>query len=112
MSESEKDVPELSLVRGGLLFNLWRYLKLSGDELEFVERRVLVTVAIVWLPLLVLSLIDGKAVGTNVKVPFISDVLAHTRFLIAVPVLVAGDLLVHRRIDKMMEKLQRGFEMP
>jgi len=88
------------LVRGGLLFNLWRYLRLSGDELEFVERRVLVTVAIVWLPLLILSLVDGHAFGTSVKVPFISDVMAHTRFLIAVPVLVGADVLIHRRIGK------------
>jgi hypothetical protein len=109
MSEpnTHEEMPELSLVRGGVLFNLWRVLRLSGPELEFVERRVVVTVAIVWLPLLVLSLIGGNAVGTSVKVPFLSDVMAHTRFLIAVPVLVGGDLLVHRRIGSRIRNFLR-----
>jgi hypothetical protein len=50
---------DFSLALGGPLFQLYRRPYLSGDALELVRRRVVVIMAIAWLPLLVLSMIGG-----------------------------------------------------
>ena len=57
-----------------------------------------------WVPLLVLSLIDGLAWGDAVRVPLLFDVDAHVRFLVALPLLIAAELLVHRRTRVIVEQ--------
>jgi hypothetical protein len=50
-----------------------------------VRRRVIGSVIITWLPLLVLSALEGKAWAGNAAVPFLQDMEAHSRFLVALP---------------------------
>ncbi len=93
-----KEHPDFSLVLGGPLFQLYRRTRLSGDGLELAHRRVLVLASVAWLPLLMLSLIGGHALGGGIKIPFLYDIEAHVRFLVALPILVGAELIVHSRI--------------
>ena len=89
---------EFSLVQGGPLFQLLRRSHLSGDDLELLRIRIIVISMLAWLPLLVLSALDGKALGGNVAVPFLLDAEVHARFLVALPLLIGAELVVHRRM--------------
>ena len=60
-------------------------------------RTALILVAVTWVPLFVLCLLEGLAFG-RVTIPFMYDIAAHARFLLAVPVLVLADLPVGARI--------------
>ncbi len=101
-SMSSKDLlrepTDFSLVQGGALFQLLRRSHLSGDDLELMRLRIIVISMLAWLPLLVLSALEGKALGGNVAVPFLVDVEVHVRFLLALPLLIAAELVVHRRM--------------
>jgi hypothetical protein len=55
-------------------------------------------IVITWLPLLALSIAEGHAWGDSVKVPFLFDVDVHARFLLALPLLIVAELVVHRRM--------------
>jgi hypothetical protein len=90
--------PDFSLVLGGPLFQLFRRAHLSGDALELLHRRVVIIAGIVWIPLLVLSVASGRALGNAVAIPFLHDIEAQVRFLVALPILVMAELLVHRRL--------------
>ena len=96
--ENPDEHADISLERGGLLFPLFRWAHLSGDELKMVRRRAVVVAAIAWLPLLLLSLIGGHAVGPGINIPFLYDIEAHVRFLIALPILVGSELIIDSRI--------------
>jgi hypothetical protein len=89
---------DFSLVLGGPLFQLLRRAHVSGDALELVRKRILFFVSLTWLPLLVLSVLEGQAFGGSAPVPFLWDVEAHTRFLIALPLLIVAELVVHQRM--------------
>jgi len=109
------DAPEaadprgFSIVLGGPLYQLLRRAHFTGDALELVRRRILAISLLAWLPLAVLSLIDGDALR-GVAVPFLQDVEVHVRFLVAVPLLVGAELLVHMRIRPVAgEFLARGL---
>jgi hypothetical protein len=52
-----------------------------------------------WLPLLLFALVEGHALSGAINIPFLYDIEAHVRFLIALPVLIAAELLVHIRIS-------------
>jgi hypothetical protein len=90
--------PDFSLILGGPLFQLLRRAHLSGDAADLVSRRVIALALITWLPLLALSIAEGHAWGASVKVPFLFDVDVHARFLIALPLLIVAELVVHQRM--------------
>ena len=101
--------PDFSLVVGGPLYQLFRKAHLSGAGLEFEGRRVLVIALTAWLPLLVLSILEGHAIR-GIKIPFLYDVEAHVRFLVALPILVGSEVLVHSRIRLAPKRfLERGI---
>lgn len=91
--------PELdfSLVLGGPLFQMFRKAHLTGDTLELLHRRALVITLIAWLPLAVLAIIGHIAIGTF-PLSFFSDVEVQVRFLVALPVLIAAEIIVHSRM--------------
>ena len=89
---------EFSLVLGGPLFQLLRRTHLAGDALELLRQRILLIPLLAWLPLLVLSLVEGEALGGRAAVPFLLDVEVHVRFLVALPLLIVAELVVHQRM--------------
>jgi hypothetical protein len=93
-----KEPYDFSLVLGGPLYQFWRRTHLVGDTLEWMCRRVVVLALLAWAPLLLLSLAEGHAWGTSVKLPFLYDVEVHVRLLLAVPLLIVAELVVHQRM--------------
>jgi hypothetical protein len=93
-----QQLSDFSLVAGGPLYRLWLRSRLSGDDLELPQRRVLALVVLIWLPLLVLSMIDGHAWGDGVALPFLQDIETHLRLLIAAPLLILAEVVAHRTL--------------
>jgi len=89
---------DFSLVLGGPLYQLFRRSHLSGDAFELAMRRIVVISLFAWLPLLLLSAFTGELWGSRVAVPFLMDVEVHLRFLVAMPLLIVAELVVHRRM--------------
>jgi hypothetical protein len=89
---------DFSLVAGGPLYRLLRRTRLSGEALEMPQRRVLTLVALIWVPLLVLSMIEGRFWGNGVELPFLHDIETHLRLLIAAPLLILAEVVVHRSL--------------
>jgi hypothetical protein len=90
--------PDFSLVLGGPLYQLWRRSRLTGDTLELLHRRIIVLTAVAWVPLLLLSFAEGAAWGGRVTLPFLYDVDMHIRLLLALPLLIVAELVVHLRL--------------
>ena len=60
---NSNEPPDFSLVLGGPLFQLLVRSRLTTPALELVKRRIVFISLFAWLPLLLLSLVDGKAWG-------------------------------------------------
>ena len=68
---------------------------------------VAVLLAVVtWLPLLVLAAVEGVAWGDAVQVPFVKDYLPYGQLLIAIPVLVLGEISVGRHLMRAVTELR------
>ena len=96
-----QEFDDFSLVLGGLTFKLLRRAHLIGNSLEFLRRRIVIITLVAWLPLLILASI-GSFAGSVSLVSFFSDIEVHVRFLVALPVLIGAELLVHSRIRPIM----------
>ena len=89
---------DFSVVVGGPLYQLLRRAHLSGNGLELARRRVVTISLFAWAPLLVLATLDGRAWGNVATVPFLIDVDTHVRFLVALPLMIVAELIVHHRM--------------
>jgi AcrR family transcriptional regulator len=99
MNKSEYfKAPDFSIVLGGPLFQLFRKAHLTGDALELVRHRIIIISLFTWLPLLVLSALEGQLLGGSAAVPFLQDLDIHIKFLIIVPLLIVAELVVHQRM--------------
>ena len=103
---------DFSLVQGGPLFQLFLRARLLRPPTDLLGRRMVVISLVAWLPLLLLSALSGYAVG-GVSVPFLYDLGVQVRFLLCVPLFLAADVLVHRRIKPIVGQfLDRGLVAP
>lgn len=89
---------DFSVVLGGPLYQLIRRAHLSGDALQLWRRRIVIVSLVTWLPLLILSILGGRAWGAAVRVPFLLDIEVHVRFLLTLPLLIVAELVVHERL--------------
>jgi hypothetical protein len=96
-ANSREKPSDFSLVLGGPIFQLFRRSHLTGDGLELLHRRLLIITLVAWLPLLLLSTL-GPSAGSVGRLSFFHDVEVHARFLVALPVLIAAELIVHLRL--------------
>jgi hypothetical protein len=103
---------DFSLVQGGPLFQLLLRARLLRPPTDLLARRIVVISLVAWLPLLLLSALSGHAVG-GLGMPFLFDVGAHARLLLCVPLLIAAEAIVHRRIKVIVGQfLDRGIVTP
>ncbi|HZZ94616.1 MAG TPA: hypothetical protein VFE23_18780 [Usitatibacter sp.] len=92
-----EDPRAFSIVLGGPLYQLLRRAHISGDALELARRRIVSFAVLGWLPLAVLALL-ARTHDAAPAVSFLKDIEVHVRFLVAVPLLIAAELLVHLRL--------------
>lgn len=88
---------DFSIVLGGPLFQLLMRMRLTTPALELLKKRIIYITLFAWLPLLILSLVEGTAWG-GVGLPFLYDFEAQARFLLALPLLIVAELIVHKQL--------------
>ena len=95
-TDAIEGLPPLVLTEGGPGDALLRRLRLAPFGVR-ARRAALVLAAIAWIPLLVLSAIERLALG-GATIPFLYDISAHMRFLVAVPVLLLAEIPIGVRL--------------
>jgi hypothetical protein len=104
-----EDDADFSLVLGGPLYQLYLKTRMARPALELARRRIIGIPLICWGPPLVLALFAGRVFG-GASVPFLYDLGVHSRFLLALPLLIAAEVIVHERIPGIVRQfLQRGI---
>jgi len=105
-----RQAENFSLVLGGPLYQLLRRTHLAGDALQLLHRRIIALVLVTWPPLLLLAIAEGHAWSDSVELPFLHDVDLHVHLLVALPLLIAAELVVHARMRPMVVQfLERGL---
>jgi hypothetical protein len=105
--DGRADAGDFSLVLGGPLYQLFLKTRLARAPLDLLNRRVAVLTALAWLPLLVLSALEGHALG-GAGIPFLEDVEAQVRLLLALPLLILAERIVHERFRPAINLLVEG----
>ena len=110
--QPDVETQDFSLVLGGPLYQLLIRSHLSDDVLGHLRARILVLAAIAWAPLLVLTALGGQLLGGNLTVPFLRDFDVHVRFLVALPLLIIAELVVHERLRLLVKTMRARNLVP
>jgi hypothetical protein len=78
---------DFSLVAGGTFYGFLRRARLLRPPMGLLSRRIAVIVAILWMPMLILTILEGHA-WSGVAVPFLADVETYVRFFAALPLMI------------------------
>ncbi|HEX5697868.1 MAG TPA: hypothetical protein VFX90_04380 [Rhodoferax sp.] len=78
--------------------------------MELLPRRVVVIALVTWLPLLLLAAVERHSFVGASAVTFLHDIETHARYLVALPLLLVAELMMHRRLrDLPQEFLERDL---
>jgi hypothetical protein len=80
-----------SLTQGGFVYRFLLRMGAIAKRRHLVVSRMIAGILLTWLPLLVLSLEEGLAYGNEIRIPFLLDIAANVRFLIALPLLITAE---------------------
>jgi hypothetical protein len=86
------------LMEGGPLYRLQMRIGLAKAAAPITLKRAGLAALLAWVPLFILSALDGRAIGHAVPVPFLRDFSNYTRFLIALPLLLIAETILGPRI--------------
>lgn len=85
-------------------------LILSNDENTTV--RILILTGVAWLPLVILTLIDGTLLNKDITIPFIKDITPYVRCLIVIPLLVMADNVIEPMMERVINYLKTSGMVP
>lgn len=98
MKKAEYNEAQFSLTDNGIITRVLRKLNLEHKRVLLA----LMAIGITWLPLVVLSAMDGK-LFSGTGLPFLKDIAIQGRILIGIPMLILIRPFVYRRIPRVLK---------
>jgi hypothetical protein len=91
------DESHLYFERGGPAYRLMQRIGVIKG-VPSIHRRIVIFLALTWVPLLVLSLLEGLALGPTPGQSFLLDFATYARFFVAFPMIIIAELIIGPRL--------------
>ncbi len=108
MNPAVANEAELYFERGGPIQLFGERLADRWGWKHSVRVRIIAFLAVTWLPLLLLALLEGRALTADPAGSLLLDFSTYARFFLAVPLLVVAELIVGPRLKAAALQLVRG----
>lgn len=102
------DLDDFSLTKDGLFHKLQLRLGMANASKRGSSKRAIILAGLTWLPLLILTGLQGLAFGEQVELPFWKDFTNHARFLIVLPMLIFAESYFDSRLKEATVQLFRS----
>ena len=96
----------LGIFKSGSIHHVLQRTGLGGPQKSVLANRFVIVGAVVWLPLLFLSIFEGRAFGDSIAIPFLYDWSTHIRFLIVIPLFLLADVITEPQLIKTIRQFQ------
>ncbi len=104
--------PMFRLSTGGLYYSLLLRTGVIGEDRYYTRRLILIFVGVTWLPLLIMTALEGSLYKTGSGISFLTDINPHVRFLIAVPILLLASQIVDPLVGAVVQHLKTSGLLP
>jgi len=99
---------ELYFERGGPVYRLMQRIGLVVGEGPSLLRRSMGMLFLTWLPLFILSVIDGRALGGSPRQAFLLDFASYARFFITIPLLFYAEVVIGPTLTNAAQQFVRA----
>jgi hypothetical protein len=106
-----QEPPDFILAMGGPLKRAFSRSHTTIPVPQLLRRQAAISVLVCWVPLALLSLVQGHFMG-GIGLSFIRDIVTHVRFLVALPVLILAEMIVDQRIRPIMRRFAQRHVVP
>lgn len=107
------EAAKLHFEMGGPAYRFMERIGLIRNGGPSLKRRFVGFLLITWVPLLLLSLLDGKALGATPRESLLLDFATYARFFLAVPLIFMAEVVAGPRLRAAgMQFIQGGFVRP
>lgn len=104
---------ELKFELGGPAYRLMQRVGLVRGDTPSILRRTVGFLLIAWVPLLLLSWFEGKALGPTPRDSFLLDFATYARFFLAVPLIFLAEVVAGPRLRAAgLHFIEGGFVQP
>jgi hypothetical protein len=101
---------DFSPMVGGPLHGFYLRTRLCRRPLELAPRRAAILALVSWLPLLVLTVGAGTAIGESVTPTFLLDIGVQVRLLLVLPLQVLSEVFAHETLRMALQQFRsRGL---
>ncbi|HET6489342.1 MAG TPA: hypothetical protein VFG28_06225 [Syntrophales bacterium] len=83
--------------RGGPAYRLMQRIGVIKEG-PSILRRIVIFLALTWVPLLVLSFLEGLALGQTPEQSFLLDFATYARFFVAFPMIIVAEMIIGPRL--------------
>jgi hypothetical protein len=97
---------EFTIGSGAFLHSLLSRVGIAHSDKEGIRLRIIITLLLTFVPLLLLSAMQGLAVGHSVHVPFLFDISELVRYLLVVPLLISCETFIDPWLKKVVQYLR------
>ncbi|WP_228779207.1 hypothetical protein [Methylobacter sp. BlB1] len=96
MKQTDDESLAISLIRDDLPFRLQRRLGLIPAQGLGMVRRAVFFALLTWLPIVIWAIATGRILPGTVDEPLLRHFGVHVRFLLAVPLFILGEGMIHQ----------------
>ena len=101
-----------SLVRGGYSFHFAHRMGFEPATMPRRLRKILLLILVTWVPLVVLSLLNGHAWGHSIVEPLLADPVIYSRFLFVLPLLELAQVVVETSLGVQTRQFLKSGLVP
>jgi len=95
---------DFSLTESGLFYKLLVKVGLASSKTHYLAKRIIILAVVTWIPLLILSAMQGLIINDKIDIPFLYDVTTHMRLLVVIPLLVFAEKSVDFRLNEFIDQ--------
>ena len=96
------------ITHGGPLYKLEKRIGTIKENAPLTKRRAAFGALVTWVPLFLLSALQGRAFGHSVPVALLRDFSTYTRFLLAIPLYLLAENMIGPRVIEAAEQFVRS----
>lgn len=100
-----EDYESFRLSTGGLVYRFLNLLHIQQADSYSFKRRHIALITLCWLPLLLLTAIEGNLYNTSIDSPFIYDLTPYVRYLVILPLLINADIIIDQLIISVLQSV-------
>lgn len=101
----DKEFESFRLSTGGLISRLFHLSRIQKPGAYSIHRRLILIIVLCWLPLVLLTAIEGNFYNTHIELPFIYDIQPYVRYLLILPFLIVAGTIIDPLIRYVIQSI-------